>query len=1068
MLVTCPVCTRETPADLPRCGYCGSPLLPSLKSTAERRIVTLVFADIAGSTALGERLDPEAVRHAMTSFFEIARAALDRHGGTVEKFIGDAVMAAFGIPVTHEDDALRAVRAAIELREETRALGAEIALRHGVGLGVRIGVNTGEVVTGDASDGQAFASGDAVNVAARLEQAAAAGEVLVGEATMRLVRGAVEAEEVEPLAVKGKSAPLRAWRLRSVAPHARLPRAEGGRIVGRAAELERLTTAWALCAEAGDGRVVNVVAPAGTGKTRLLAEFVQVQADAGRVVAIGTCRPYGEDVTFRPMGDALRGVLGVAPTGSPADARAAAAEALLEEPTAGDIVARLGAALGADDEGYPLEETFWAVRRLLAAEAQEAPVALILDDLHWAKESLLDLVEYLVAWSPGTALLLVLAGRPEMLERRPSLAAPRPETDTLLLAPLDDADAAALARDQLGSGELPAAVERRVLVAAEGNPLFVQELVRMLVEDGALVRGPDRWIEADASGTLAMPATIGALLRARLDQLEDAERDAAQRASVIGQQFSSSALRALADPASRARLGALLGGLSRKGLIRPAAASSGAGVADDVFQFTHVLIRDAAYDRLAKSSRASLHEAAAAFVAEAGNRDVDEIAGHHLEQAARARGEIGDTEAAIRNARNAAERLARAGRRALSSGDMPAAAGLLQRAADLADPTRRPAIVVDLIPALVETGRADRAREAIAGIGGLDNHDVAAIAPSDGEAARAALAARAWETFLRLQHGDDVPDALTESERWLTACERDGDDSGAATALDLIAKATFWSGRAAEASAIWRRAAARGAAAGDRRSEGEALVWLMISAMYGPLPAVDGLAMCDELTRDAPSAKARAVALIEHGVFAAMLGNAGLGRDEVARGREALTDLGLELLSALLCQEAAIVEQFAGDAAGAIQVLQAGLTRLVDIGEPGFGSTVAVMLARARCQLGDPDIGDLETRYLASDEDLNASGEWHATRGLAAALRGDAAQALERTARGIEHALASDFINDQGHRHLDRADALRILGRIDEAREALGAARDAYQRKGATAGITLVQARARALDSRGP
>ena len=1064
MLVSCPACLRETPAELPRCGYCGAPLA-SLELTAERRIVTLVFADVTGSTALGERLDAEAVRLAMTRFFEIASTALDRHGGTVEKFIGDAVMAAFGIPVMHEDDALRALRAAVELRDEARSLGAEVARRHGVELGVRIGVNTGEVVAGDASAGQAFASGDAVNVAARLEQAAASGEVLVGEGTMRLVRGAVEADEVDPLTVKGKSAPLRAWRLRSVAIDGRLPRREGGPIVGRAAELERLTAAWLACAEAGDGRVVNVVAPAGTGKTRLLTEFVRAQADAGRVVASGTCRPYGEDVTFRPLADALRGVLGVLPGASPADARVAAGAALRDEPEAGEIVPRLSVALGAEADGYPLEETFWAVRKLLAAEARRAPVALALDDLHWAEESLLDLVEYLAAWSAGTALLLVLAGRPEMLERRPPLAAPRREADTLLLAPLDDADAAALAREQLGSGELPAAVERRVLATAEGNPLFVQELVRMLVEDGALVCGPERWIEVDASGALAMPATIGALLHARLDQLEDAERDAAQRASVIGQQFSSSSLRALAEPAARGRLGALLAGLSRKGMIRPATAAPGAGVADDVFQFTHVLIRDAAYDGLAKRSRATLHEAAAAFVAARGDLDVDEIAGHHLEQAARARGDIGDTDAATRNARDAAERLARAGRRALRSGDLPAAAGLLQRAADLADPIRRGAILVDLIPALVETGRADRAREAIARIEGPGDHDIAAMVASDGEAPRSVLAARAWQTFLRLQHGEDVRDDRSEAEQWLAACERDRDDSGAATALDLIAKATFWSGRAAEASEIWRRAAARGAAAGDRRSQGEALVWLMISAMYGPLPAADGLAMCDELARTAPSAKARAVALIEHGVFAAMLGDAKLGRDEVARGRDALTDLGLELLSALLCQEAAIVEQFAGDPARAIQVLHAGLTRLVDIGEPGFGSTVAVMLARARCQLGHPEIGDLETSFLASDEELNASGEWHSTRGLAAALRGDAAVALELTARGIERALASDLVNDQGHRHLDRADALRILGRDDEAREALRAARDAYRRKGATAGLALVDARERALNS---
>ena len=797
--MVCARCGKENPHQFRLCGFCGA-VLPHSVAQEVRKVVTLVFADATGSTALGEQLDPESVRWVMSSFFEIAREVLERHGGTVEKFIGDAVMAAFGIPRVSEDDALRAVRAAAELRDRLRDFGREVERRYGTGVGVRFGVNTGEVVAGDASAGQAFASGDAVNVAARLEQAASPGEVLLGDATLRLVRDAVTVEDVEPLALKGKSQLVRAWRLIDVTPGGPgVARRFDAPLVGRARELSQLLESWRRTVDGHDARIVTVVAPAGTGKTRLIAELAGSVQPEARVV-MGACLPYGEGITFWPIAEALRAAAGVEDEDSPGVAHGKMALLLDGEEGAADILERLGPALGITGPRAALEETFWAIRKLLEALARRQPLMVVLDDMHWAEETLLDLIEYLAGWTRGVPLLLVCATRPELLERRPSVVSPRANASTLLLEPLAADSADELMLWQLDAVPLSRDLGERILTASDGNPLFVQELVRMLIDDGLIVRRNGSWQATGEVRSLAMPPTIQALLAARLDQLEGAERDVAQRAAVVGHIFSWSAVHELCSESAGHDLSSRLHTLVRKQLIVPEA---GTPAAEDAFRFGHILVRDAAYAGLAKRTRAELHERFASWLEAArGGRvtEQEEILGYHLEQAAAYRRELGDTAEAERIATRASARLAAAGRRALASGDLPAAANLLGRAAVSlpAETPQRLALRLESIPALYETGRLEQAD------GGIDE-----ILATPGES-RLLVAARAWRAFLDAGNGTaDERDSQIAAKAWLSASEQAGDHAGQAVALGFLAKLQFWDGQAAAAEEVWKEESSR-------------------------------------------------------------------------------------------------------------------------------------------------------------------------------------------------------------------------------------------------------------------
>jgi class 3 adenylate cyclase/tetratricopeptide (TPR) repeat protein len=622
-----------------------------------RKTVTVLFCDVTGSTALGESVDPEALRGLLAAYFERMKGIVEFHGGTVEKFIGDAVMAVFGVPVAHEDDALRACRAAVEMRDAFPELGID----------GRIGVNTGEVVAGTE---ERLATGDAVNVAARLEQAAAPGQVLIGQPTLVLVEDAVVTEAVEPLALKGKAEPVPAFRLLAVPGPPE--RSHTSRFVGRAPELHVILQAWERALTHSSCEVVTVLGDAGVGKSRLVAEALD-GIDAR--VARGRCLPYGEGITYWPVVEVVKQLDTL-----PSDEEAAAA---------------LRSLLGESDRPTSADEIAWAFRKLLE---EQAPLVVCFDDLQWGEETFLDLVESTALVSTGAPLQLVCMARPELLERRPSWPVP------LRLEPLQPDEA-----DALIGQSLPEDLRRRIADRAGGNPLFITEMLALATDDG----------EVD------VPPTLRALLAARLDQLEPQERAVLERGAIEGELFHRGAVQALAP--DEAEVLPRLAALVRHELIRPDRPQF---PGEDGFRFRHLLIRDAAYDALPKAVRADLHRRFADWLdVKKALVELDELVGYHLEQGARYEAELGrpDDELALR----AGDRLLAAGRRSLGRGDERAAAVVLERAVTLTRPLRSDVLAeIDLAQALWhDPERAAKiAEEAAVGAGAAGDETGEALA----------------------------------------------------------------------------------------------------------------------------------------------------------------------------------------------------------------------------------------------------------------------------------------------------------------------------------------------------
>src|SRR5215211_250164 len=502
--------------------------MASPTDTLVRKTVTVLLCDVTGSTSLGEQVDPEAMRGVMLRYFDEMRAVLEHHGGTVEKFIGDAVLALLGERTLHEDDAPRALRAADEVRTRLSKLNEELMQRWGVRLEMRIGVNTGEVVVGDPSTGQTVATGDSVNVAARLQQAAGPGEILLGRETYRLVRGQIRAGPLEAFTLKGKAHPVAPWRLEHVlaTTHGTLRRLTTP-LIGRDQELEFVQQIYERTVSEESCRLVTVFGAAGLGKTRL-AEEVGAKLLGARVVS-GRCLPYGHGITFWPIVDIIRQVAAIVDDDSPDDVRRKVA-ALLPPGDSSLVSERIAGVMGLDAEIGQVEEVFWAVRKLFESLARSRPLVLVLEDIHWAEPTLLDLLEYLVGWSTGVPMMLLCLARPELLEERPSWLGGTVDAAVLRLEPLDQDETRELVANLLESAHVPDDVASLIMGSAEGNPLFVEELLRMLLEEGNLRREEEGgWTLGADLGPLRVPPTINALLAARLDRLDPGEREVIQR-----------------------------------------------------------------------------------------------------------------------------------------------------------------------------------------------------------------------------------------------------------------------------------------------------------------------------------------------------------------------------------------------------------------------------------------------------------------------------------------------------------------------------------------------------------
>jgi class 3 adenylate cyclase/tetratricopeptide (TPR) repeat protein len=1022
-MAICPSCGEENPDRFRLCGFCGTPLHPEEPAREIRKTVTIVFSDLVGSTAIGERLDSESLRAVMSRYFDVMRAELERHGGTVEKFIGDAVMAVFGLPHLHEDDAERAVRAATGMQAALTELNGELDARFGVTLQNRTGVNTGEVVSGDPAAGQRLVTGDAVNVAARLEQAAGAGEVLIGPLTRDLVGAVADLEPVEALELKGKSEPMPAFRLLGVrAATAQHPPASP--LVGRDDELAALRAELAAAVASGSARLVTILAAAGAGKSRLVAELLE-SVPEGTTVTRGRCLSYGQGITFWPIAEALREL---------ADARdddpLEVARAKLDALAGGDMAAaeRTAAAIGLTGAAYPVDELFWGLRRVLARIAAGGPLVVAFEDLHWAEPTMLDLVEHLAA-TPAP-VLVVCTARHELADD--DGWAGQAGGTTIELDPLSAGEAAELAAGLAGS-TLPPATLRTIVETAGGNPLFLEQMLAMI---------------HDAPGAdVAVPPTIHALLSARLDRLDGGQREVVGAASVVGQVFPEAAVVELVPDGRRPAVSDDLGGLERRRLVQSHPAVMTAGPA---YTFQHILIRDAAYAGLLKRHRAELHERFVAW-ADAVNGDrggeYEEILGYHLEQAHAYLAELGPLDERGRTiGRQASARLRSAGRRAFARGDMPAAANLLRRAAALlpAFDQDRLDLLPDLGEALMDVGEFAEAerilREAIAAGDQAGDHRLRADA---------SLVLALVEFY-----AEAPPDWSHRAARTAGAAipvfELLGDDAGLAKAWRVLGAVHATALHFGEAARAVARATDHARAAGDLRQERRNASSFAVAAVYGPTPVPEAIAECSRIAADATGdRRTEGLVLGALAHLEAMRGEFDRARELSARARATLEELGDSVLAASTSLEAGAVELLAGDPVEAERLIRRDVAELERMGAAYLLSTTTALLAQAVAAQGrDEEAAELVEagQRLTGDDDVESDV-------LLACVRSGLLVRAGDVAGGIAEARRAVALLDGADAPVTRAEALLALA------EACGAGGDAG---GATAALDRAAGECRA------
>jgi class 3 adenylate cyclase/tetratricopeptide (TPR) repeat protein len=1023
-------------------------------SVTARKTVTVLFCDVVSSTTLGHALDPESLRGVMARYFEAMTAVVERHGGAVAKFAGDAVLAVFGIPLLHEDDALRAVRTAAEMQEALASLNDELERSWGVELAMRIGMNTGEVLVGNPDRGQDLLIGDAVNIAARLEQTAQPGEIVIGDATYRLVRDAVYATEVGPLDLRGKPEPVAAWRLDEVLPEAAgFARNVGSQLIGRDREVNDFLHRFASAIDAGASEVVTVLAPAGVGKSRLAQELMVRLADQATFVR-GRCLPYGEGITFWPVAVALRDAAAIRETDPPDEVRRKIAGLLRADADTELICERLVALLGADETRLGIPETFWAVRMFLEHLAARRPLVVVFDDIHWGEQTFLDLLEYLADWIRSGPVLLLCLARPELLDVRPGWMSGKPNATQTPLRPLTGSETDGLITNLLGGAELVAAARSRIAEVAEGNPLFVEQTLRMLVDDGLLQPAPGRWTVVGDLSDITIPPTIHGLLAARLDRLDAEERGVIERASIIGRTFWWSAVTELSPPPVQERVVLHVQSLTRKGLIGPDHSSEIGPEAAS--RFSHILIRDAAYYGIPKADRADLHERLADWLEpRAGTLagEWEEILGYHLEQATRLLLELGPS-----NQRTgalgtrAAAVLGSAGTRAFERGDMPAAQNILLRAVSLL-PERsreRAELLPQLAFALFETGGLERLE------GVVDETTETAVASGDSDLEAYATILGLW---IRLSWNPEgwAEEAQREATTALAAFEAAGDERGLAKAWALLGLVHVERAQFAAAEEAWEKAAAHAQHVGDRRDELESLSWVPLMVWAGPTHVDNGLRRCAEvLERAKGDKKVTASALTAQAMFEAGLGNFRDARALVGRAKSLLQEVALtQWLAGPVAQLSGWVELLAGNPADAERELRWGYDTLRDIGELSWLSTLVAIMAEATYVQGRDDEAELLARSseeLAGTQDIYSHALLRGVSAKVLARRGDHAEAESLAGSSVALAETTDFAHLRWHTRMSQGEVFQLAGRAEDARRTLGEAIQIADDKGIAVG----------------
>mgnify|MGYP000049964235 CR=1 FL=1 len=993
-MAACPSCGRDNADDARFCSACGTALAVVEPAREQRKVVTVLFCDLVGSTALGESTDPEALRARMRRYFEDLRAILERHGGTVEKFVGDAVMAVFGIPLSHEDDALRAVRAATEMRTAIAEHGLE----------ARIGINTGQVVVG--GEGETLVTGDAVNVAARLEQAAPNGEILIGAETRQLVRDAVRVDAVEPLELKGKSRPVQAYRLLELLGDEAVARHLDTPLVGRERERQRLWRAYEDAVADRSCQLFTLLGPAGIGKSRLVADFLERVGDSADVLR-GRCLSYGEGITYWPLVEILLAI-GVEP------------ESVI---------------------GTSPAETQLTFRRLLETRAGEQPQVVVIDDLQWAEPVFVDLVEHVADLSRDAPIFLLCIARTELLDARPGWGGGKLNATSLLLEPLGADDCAEL-MERLGAhvdGEL----RERITTASAGNPLYLEEMLAMLREHGG-------------EGEIAVPPTIHALLQARIDALEGDVRVVMERGAVEGEVFHRGAVAVLAPEPVRGDVGSHLTTLVRKELIRATAPTF---PDDEGFRFRHLLIRDAAYESLPKATRAELHERFADWLSTQELVERDEIVGYHLEQAHRYCAELEPSSAGLEAlARRASAHLASAGRGAMDRGDFHAGRSLLGRATDLLaeDDPGRMALAPELALALLESDELPRARAALA------------QARTHGDPVTAAIAT-VVDNSLDFHAGGALTgeERTARREEVYAILEGAGDDEGLGYYWWDVAGENWAALRAADTVTACERGLEHFRRAGSARRT-EDLTWLLRSAyVFGPTPLPEAIERVRQLQAEAgDSMPLRAGAATTLGRLLAMQGDFEEARELYAFGNDFYEAAGMRVTAAGVTLHGALIEDRAGDLAAWERLLRRGLDELRALGNQSFFSTVAVYLAECLYYQGRFDEARelCEVARTASPEgDLVNFVYADALGGCLLAREGrhDDAGALLR--RAVERVQRTDFYFARSDAYLLHAEGLSLAGDAEAARAEAVIGLRLLDEKGDRAGGELARGRLDAL-----
>ena len=1065
-MLTCPTCAKQTLPDARFCHACGHRFPSAAAARREaRKTVTVLYSDLVGSTRLGARLGPETYSAVLDRYFELAEV-LQQHGAVVEKFIGDAVVAVFGLPTLHEDDALRAVTAATALRSAVGELNTELDQRWNVRLRVRVGVNTGEVVVWHPADDPTQLLGDAMNVAAKLQQAAAPQEILISDRTYQLVRDAVVGRPAPAVDLDGGDEPVAAWAIDLVDPEARSKRRLArAPLIGREWDLQLLRVMFDRAATERLCHLVTVVGDAGLGKTRLVDDFTRSLSGQAAILW-GTCRAYGEGIGYRPVVQMVRQAAGVEPEHGP-DAVAGRLEALVGDRRIAVMVARLLSARGGTVEP---EDARWALLRFFEALARRRPLVLVVDDLQWALEELLELLGHVAEWSRDAAILLVCVGRQELraelLERSRKLDATQ-----LRLKPLSGEQAEELVRQILRQGQVPAELPGRLGEAAAGYPLFIEELLGMLLDDGTLHLAGEQWVVTGKLDELRLPPTLHALLAARLDELPRAERLLLGRAAVMRSRFPVAALVVLSPDLPEEEVRATVLALARKELLRPEPVVADPLPGVDRFVFRHALLRDAAYQSVPTDVRAELHQRYASWIEEHVQdqpAEVAEVLGYQLEAAYRLRIELGAPDETTHDlGRRAGAWLAAAGHDAVRPGDIPAVAvALLSRAVDLLPEghERRTDALLDLADALRGT------QDLPASLRTFESAAEAAAAARDER--RRAHAVLGRVDVLWFSEPRALPDGgRAEVELAIQALERSNDDLGLAKALRLMAYIQFAAGQSVEARATAERAIGIARLVGDERLQARIARLHLLILFWGPAPVAE---VIEAAEAEFEWARRTGAHLLEASALNTLArGLAMQGRFDEARQRNQDAS-GVDLEPGELLTWAAsvlsegLVELLAGDLDAAERILRSGYREAHQARAVGMLSGLTVMLARVLLEQGSDAEAEAmarECRRDASGSQLDVRLKSHSIRAVVLARHGRTGAAT-RLAEAVGRATdRSEQLDTRAEVLTDLAEVHSLTSRPAAAREVADEAIASYHAKGNTSAASKVHGRFAALES---